>query len=113
MPELGTMVKVGFIVYSAPRLAGTIRDPSVSVPREAGAYPAVTPTVEPDDDPAGFCVSQYSPCQAPNTFFTHAVACKAIILPKATLDICRFGMPTKSGPAAVNSGAPVGRLSSV
>ena len=45
---------VGLMVWRAPRPASTMRDPSVSVPSDTGAYPAVTPIVELEDEPAGF-----------------------------------------------------------
>jgi len=45
---------VGFIVYSAARLAGIISEPDVSVPMEIGAKPAATQTAEPEDDPPVF-----------------------------------------------------------
>ena len=45
---------VGLIVYRATLAAGTMREPSVSVPTENGAKPAETATAEPEDEPEGF-----------------------------------------------------------
>jgi len=46
---------VGFIVYSAARFAGMIKDPEVSEPMEMGAKPALTATADPEDEPPQFC----------------------------------------------------------
>ena len=51
---------VGLIVYKAALPAGQTSDPSVSVPIARGAYPADTPTAEPEDDPEGLCYCQLS-----------------------------------------------------
>lgn len=44
---------LAFRPYKAALEAGCTTEPSVSVPIETGAKPAATPTVEPDDEPAG------------------------------------------------------------
>jgi hypothetical protein len=46
---------VSFIANRAARLAGALRDPSVSVPVPRGAKSAGIPTATPVDDPPGFC----------------------------------------------------------
>lgn len=51
MPSPGTKPRVGFSVYNPARVAGTTKEPSVSVPIETGASPAATATAEPDDEP--------------------------------------------------------------
>lgn len=53
-PCWGMRPIVGLIVYNAARPAGQTSDPLVSVPMAIGAYPAETPTAEPDEDPDGF-----------------------------------------------------------
>lgn len=53
-PAWGTIDMVGFKVYRAARLEGEMRDPSVSLPKEKGAYPAATETADPEDDPDVF-----------------------------------------------------------
>lgn len=55
-------------MYSAARPAGLTSDPSVSVPIEKGAYPAETPTAEPEDDPEVF-YARKSFSFTPNTSF--------------------------------------------
>jgi hypothetical protein len=40
--------------YNAALAAGTIRDPSVSVPMENGQKPAEAATAGPEDEPEGF-----------------------------------------------------------
>lgn len=60
MPSWETVPMVGLIVYSAARPEGLTSDPSVSVPMATGAYPAETPTAEPEDDPEGFWVLKVS-----------------------------------------------------
>jgi len=51
-PEINPIV--GLIVYNAALPPGMIREPSVSVPMEIGANPALTATAEPEDDPPVF-----------------------------------------------------------
>lgn len=53
IPSCGTKPIVGLIVYKAALPAGHIKDPSVSAPMDTGAYPADTPTAEPEEDPEG------------------------------------------------------------
>lgn len=54
MPEMETIPMVGLRVYKAALLAGMVREPFVSVPIATGAYPAATPTAEPEEEPPGF-----------------------------------------------------------
>jgi hypothetical protein len=42
--------------YKAALVAGLITDPVVSVPMAFGAYPALTPTADPVDEPPGLCM---------------------------------------------------------
>lgn len=51
IPARGTRPIEGLMVYKAALPAGQTNDPSVSVPIENGAYPAETPTAEPEDEP--------------------------------------------------------------
>ena len=53
MPAVSTDPGVAFIPYSAARVAGCTREPSVSVPIDTGAKPAATPTALPEDEPQG------------------------------------------------------------
>ena len=53
MPTGSTDPGVAFIPYSAARVAGCTREPSVSVPIDTGAKPAATPTALPEDEPQG------------------------------------------------------------
>ena len=46
---------VGSMVYEAALPAGHTKDPSVSVSIEIGAYPADTPTAEPEEHLEGLC----------------------------------------------------------
>jgi hypothetical protein len=46
---------VDFIANSTARLAGVLRDPSVSVSLPRGAKPADIPTTTPVNDPPGLC----------------------------------------------------------
>ena len=54
IPAVEMIPGVDLMVYNACLPAGTIRDPSVSVPRATGEYPAETPTALPVDEPAAF-----------------------------------------------------------
>lgn len=58
IPLPGIRPRVGFRVYNAARLAGRTREPSVSVPIETGASPALTDTADPDEDPPVLCMIQ-------------------------------------------------------
>lgn len=53
IPACGTRLIVGLIVYSAALPAGHVKEPSVSVPSDIGAYPAETATAEPAEEPDG------------------------------------------------------------
>jgi hypothetical protein len=55
IPSWETRPIVGLIVYRAALPAGQTSEASVSVPMARGAYPADTPTAEPEDDPEGLC----------------------------------------------------------
>jgi hypothetical protein len=44
---------VSFKAYRAALLAGVVKDPEVSVPRESGLKPAATPTADPVEEPPG------------------------------------------------------------
>jgi hypothetical protein len=52
-PFMLTAPGVSFKAYRAALLAGVVREPEVSVPRENGLKPAATPTADPVDDPPG------------------------------------------------------------
>lgn len=52
-PFVEGIPKVGFSTQSADTLAGAIKDPSVSVPREAIAKLAAMATAEPELEPSG------------------------------------------------------------
>ena len=53
IPSMCTLSVVGFKAYRAARPAGWRREPSVSVPKDAGLNPAETPTADPVEDPHG------------------------------------------------------------
>lgn len=57
MPDMSTLPTVGLMVYKAARVAGEMSEPIESVPSAMGAYPAETPTAEPEEEPHGFCKS--------------------------------------------------------
>jgi hypothetical protein len=46
---------VSFRAYSAALLAGVVKEPDVSVPKDSGLNPAATPTADPVDEPPGAC----------------------------------------------------------
>ena len=51
---MSTLPTVGLMAYNAAREAGEISDPTESVPKAIGEYPAETPTAEPVEEPQGF-----------------------------------------------------------
>jgi hypothetical protein len=55
IPSWETSPTVGLIVYRAALPAGQTSEASVSVPMARGAYPADTPTAEPEEEPEGLC----------------------------------------------------------
>jgi hypothetical protein len=54
MPFIETTPRVTRIEHKAVLIAGIINYSAVSLPTDIGAKPALTPTAEPEDDPAGF-----------------------------------------------------------
>jgi hypothetical protein len=53
MPSVGTRPIVGFKEYAPALVAGTRREPIVSLPIDRGAKPAASPAADPDDEPPG------------------------------------------------------------
>lgn len=73
-PSDGIDWGVHFRAKSDDRLAGTLIEPSASVPRESGLYPAATPTAEPVEDPPGLCARSvtFLSCSSRKTYgWTH------------------------------------------
>lgn len=68
MPSIGTSPIVGFSAYSPARLAGVIREPSVSVPIDKALNPDATLTADPVEEPPGAESSQcnffFAKCRA-------------------------------------------------
>ena len=99
IPSWGTRPIVGLMVYKAALPAGKTNDPSVSVPIENGAYPAETPTAEPEDDPEGLwgAVKLSSISEG---WVTDRVPIHRVIRVKAADDIGRLHLAAHRGPTA-------------
>lgn len=71
IPLLDESPTLILIPYNAARLEGQMIDPSVSLPSDAAAKPALTPIPDPEDDPHGSPPASnppttYADCDWPN-----------------------------------------------